>query len=61
MQKQTLVDDLAEIRAQIDRLRQRAARIEAALARAEAAAPATPPRPGWPIQRIRTGTGASFH
>ncbi|GEM_PF-7017729 len=61
MQKQHLVDDLADIRAQIDRLRQRAAGIEAALARAEAATPATLPRPGWPIQRIRTDAGASFH
>jgi hypothetical protein len=40
-------DELSEIRAEIERLRQR----EAVLSARAANAPPLPPRPGWPIQR----------
>lgn len=52
MTRQTLADELLDLRRQIARLQRRQAQIERALAEADAEKP--PRRPGWPIHRIAT-------
>ncbi|MFN7223860.1 MAG: hypothetical protein ACK4MS_07575 [Paracoccaceae bacterium] len=60
MLKLNLEDELADIRAQLDRLKRREAMLQDALRQA-AAVPPQGQRPGWPIRRIVDTDGAAFH
>jgi hypothetical protein len=59
MRNASLAAELAAIRAELERLRAREAQLEATLDAADGAAPAL--RPGWPIRRLVTSEGLSFH
>lgn len=60
MQKLTLEDELADIRAQLDRLKRREALVQDAL-RHSVAIPQQGQRPGWPIRRISQDNGPALH
>jgi hypothetical protein len=59
MRNAVIAEELAKIRAELARLRERETTLENSLASSDGAAPA--PRPGWPIRRIVVTEGISLH